>query len=110
MNEKYDFYCEEVLSWKTEVEKLYEDDIVLAYYHTKPFWGKHIVIIPKKHIPDLASCNDEDLDTVKRISEVAGDLAKDLDMSQWVQFLTNMWKFQDTPHLHFHLAQGKKIR
>ena len=110
MEERYDFYCEEVLSWKTPIEKLYEDDLVLAYYHTNPFWEKHIVIIPKKHIPDLPSCSDDDLLIVSRITQVARDLAKKLDMSQWIQFLTNMWKFQDTPHLHFHLAEWSKIR
>ena len=107
---RYDFYCEEVLSWKIEVEKLYEDEIILAYFHTKPFWEKHIVIIPKKHIPDLVACTDQDLLIVNQIIRTARNLAKNLNMSEWVQLLTNMWKFQDTPHLHFHLAQGKKLR
>lgn len=42
-----DFYCEEVLSGKTKVEKILETDNVLAYYHTRPFWETHIVVIPK---------------------------------------------------------------
>lgn len=32
-----DFYCDEVFSGKTKVNKVLETDNVLAYYHTKPF-------------------------------------------------------------------------
>jgi histidine triad (HIT) family protein len=38
-----DFYCEEVLSGKTIVNKVYETENVLAYYHTLPFYPVHIV-------------------------------------------------------------------
>jgi len=42
-----DFYCDFVLSNKLAVEKVRETEKVLAYYHTKPNWTVHIVIIPK---------------------------------------------------------------
>ena len=111
MNNKnnFDFYCEEVLSGKTKVEKLYESEKVLAYYHTKPFWEKHIVIIPKKHIHDLTALEDEDMPIMQEIIKVASDLAKELDLSKGVKLLTNLGKFQDTPHLHFHLSEGKVL-
>lgn len=31
-----DFYCDFVLNHKIEVDKVYETDNVLAYYHTRP--------------------------------------------------------------------------
>jgi histidine triad (HIT) family protein len=40
-----DFYCDEVLSGKTEVRIVRETDNVLAYHHTRPFWPEHIVVI-----------------------------------------------------------------
>lgn len=48
-----DFYCDEVLSGKTKVNKVLETENVLAYHHTRPFWPVHIVAIPKKHISSL---------------------------------------------------------
>ena len=48
-----DFYCDEVLSGKTQVDKIYETEHTLAYYHTKPFYQIHFVAIPKVHIPSL---------------------------------------------------------
>lgn len=55
-----DFYCVEVLSGKTQVNKVLETENVLAYYHTKPFYPVHIVAIPKKHIPSFISLEDSD--------------------------------------------------
>jgi len=37
------------------------------------------------------------------------DLSKDLDKKAGVRLVTNMGKFQDSPHLHFHLVAGKKL-
>ena len=108
--EKYDFYCEEALSWKTKIDILYESENILAFYHTKPFWEKHIVIIPKKRIKDLINVSDKDMYIISEIMKVARDLAKKLNLSNWVKLLTNLGEFQDTPHLHFHLAEGKEIR
>jgi histidine triad (HIT) family protein len=107
---KYDFYCEEALSGKTKIDILFESEDVLAFYHTRPFWEKHIVIISKKHIKDLISVSDEDMHIITQIIKVARDLAKDLNLNDGVKLLTNLGKFQDTPHIHFHLAQGDEIK
>ncbi len=38
-----DFYCDEVLSGHTAVEKVWETEDTLAFYHTRPFYEIHIV-------------------------------------------------------------------
>lgn len=50
-----DFYCDEVLNGKTQVNKVIETDHVLAYHHTRPFYEHHIVVIPKIHVQSLIS-------------------------------------------------------
>ena len=64
-----DFYCDFVLSNKLAVEKVRETERVLAYYHTKPNWTMHIVIIPKQHITRLVEL--EDMSVIQEIFEVA---------------------------------------
>lgn len=110
MTDKYDFYCEEILSGKTPVKKLYESERVIAYPHTKPSWETHIVIFPREHIPSLLDLTEKHDETILEIITVAKKLAKDLDMDKGVRLLTNLGKFQDTPHLHFHLICGEKIK
>jgi histidine triad (HIT) family protein len=109
LSDKYDFYCEEALSGKIKIDILFDSDDVLAFYHTRPFWEKHIVIIPKKHIKDLINVSDEDMHIITQIMKVARDLAKNLNLSKGVKVLTNLGKFQDTPHVHFHLAEGEEM-
>jgi len=109
MANKYDFYCEEALSGKTNIVKVFESDNVLAFNHTKPSYSTHIVIIPKKHILDLPSLTDEELSIVNEMLKVARDLSKNLDKNQGIKLITNVGVFQDTPHLHFHLIAGEKI-
>ncbi|HUR97980.1 MAG TPA: HIT domain-containing protein, partial [Pyrinomonadaceae bacterium] len=54
-----DFYCDEVLSGRTPVEKVLETENVLAYHHTRPFWEIHIVVIPKTHVDSLLRVEDD---------------------------------------------------
>ena len=55
-----DFYCDEVLSGRTEVQKVAETERVLAYHHTRPYWPVHIVVIPKVHVPSLVDLGAAD--------------------------------------------------
>ena len=103
-----DFYCDEVLSGNTSVEKVYETENVLAYHHTRPFWETHIVVIPNTHVSSLLSVENELLiellDAVKR---VAADVVKEKGAAR---VLTNLGDYQDSKHLHFHINSGLQIR
>lgn len=110
MNSKYDFYCEEAISGKTPIKKLYESDNVLAFYHTRPSYETHVVITSKKHILDLTSVSDKELIILNEILKVARDLSKNLDKIDGIRLITNMGKVQDSPHIHFHLVTGKKLK
>ena len=103
-----DFYCEEVLSSKTPVEKVFETENVLAYHHTRPFWETHIVVIPKTHVDSLLTVDNdlliELLDVVKKVA------AQVLTEKGAARVLTNLGQYQDSKHLHFHVNSGDKIR
>ena len=103
-----DFYCDFVLSNKIEVEKVKETENVLAYYHTRPHWPVHIVVIPKKHIPSLLHLEDEDdrilLELFDVIKEVAAKVKEETGAAR---VLTNLGDYQDSKHLHFHVSSGK---
>lgn len=103
-----DFYCEEVLSGKTPVEKVFETDRVLAYNHTRPFWPVHIVVIPKTHVDSLLTVEDELLielmDVAKKVAESV------LDEHGAARVLTNLGDYQDSKHLHFHVISGQQNR
>jgi len=104
-----DFYCDEILSGKTPVTKILETDNVLAYWHTRPYWETHIVVIPKTHIGSLLTLNDhallvEIIDVVKTVSSTV------VNECGAARVLTNLGEYQESKHLHFHVNSGKQIR
>ena len=103
-----DFYCEEVLSGKTAVEKVLETDNVLAYHHTRPFWDTHIVVIPKAHVDNLLTVETE---LLVELLDVVKTVAENVMREQGAaRVLTNLGRYQDSKHLHFHVNSGDKIR
>ena len=104
-----DFYCDEVLSGKTPVKKVLETDKVLAYWHTRPFWETHIVVIPKTHVGSLLTLNDNALlaELIDVVKKVAATVVNDCGAAR---VLTNLGDYQDSKHLHFHVNSGKQIR
>ncbi len=102
-----DFYCEEVLSCRTPVEKVYETENVLAYYHTRPFWETHIVVIPKTHVGSLLTIENNELlielfDVIKKVAAMV------VEEKGAARVLTNLGEYQDSKHLHFHVNSGNE--
>jgi histidine triad (HIT) family protein len=106
-----DFYCDEVLSGKTAVEKVYETANVLAYFHTRPYYEHHIVVIPKKHIPSLIAIPAEDEPILAELLAAVRTVAAQVTAEKGAcRVITNLGKYQDSKHLHFHVAYGAVIR
>lgn len=106
-----DFYCEEVLSGKTAVEKVFETENVLAYHHTRPFWETHIVVIPKRHISSLLTLEESDAPILLELFDVIKRVADQVVTERGAaRVLTNLGDYQDSKHLHFHVNSGKTIR
>lgn len=92
------------------VKKVYEDEKVFAFYHPKPFWEKHIVIVPIKKISVLNQANGADFLIMGHICKVAAEIVNKNNFEKMgVRFLTNGGKYQKVKYLHFHLAIGKQI-
>jgi histidine triad (HIT) family protein len=106
-----DFYCEEVFSGKTKVEVVKETEQVLAYYHTKPFYEVHIVVVPKKHILSFTQVDEEDMAIVYEAMSVIREVATYVEKKYGAcRIITNLGDYQDSKHLHFHVVFGAEIQ
>ena len=102
-----DFYCDEVFSGKTPVQKVLETENVLAYHHTRPFWETHVVVVPKSHVDSLLTVEN---DLLIELMDVAKKVAAQiLDEKGAARVLTNLGNYQDSKHLHFHVYTGRQI-
>ena len=105
-----DFYCDEVLSGKTAVRVVRETASVLAYHHTKPFWPVHIVVIPKCHVPSLVDLGGAPPDLLDELLVVVRAVAATVLAEHGAaRVLTNLGRYQDSKHLHFHVNSGDPL-
>ena len=103
-----DFYCDEVLSGRTPVQVVRETDNVLAYYHTRPFWPTHIVVIPKRHVASLLTLEESDGPLLLELLAVVREVAQEVVAKHGAcRVLTNLGKYQDSKHLHWHVSAGE---
>ncbi len=106
-----DFYCDEALSGRTRVAVVAETDEVLAFEHTRPFWPVHIVVVPKRHVPSLVDLGDASVDFLQRVLEVVRQVAGRVEREQGAcRVLTNLGRYQDSKHLHFHVCSGQPLQ
>ena len=102
-----DFYCDEAISGRTAVEVVLETDDILAFHHTRPFWPVHIVVVPKKHVPSLTDLGEHSEVLLAKVLEAVRKIAASVEEKYGAcRVLTNLGEYQDSKHLHFHVAYG----
>ena len=105
-----DFYCDQIIPGKINVEKVFETENVLAFHHTRPYWERHIVIIPKKHIDGLSTyqnnptLNADFLEAIQKVTKILED------KYGGCRVCSNVGNYQTTKHLHWYVHQGRRLR
>ena len=106
-----DFYCDQALSGRTNIDRVLETENVLAFHHTRPFYPVHIVVIPKRHVSSLLTLEKEDepllLELLHAVRQVAAQI---VEQHGACRVLTNLGEYQDSKHLHWHVSFGPPLR
>ena len=92
-------------------KKVFENDRILAIEDIHPVAPVHILIMPKKEIPNLQSMGPHDLPLIGEIVEIAQQIAKEKGIAEGYRLLTNNGPSggQVIFHLHFHLIGGRRL-
>lgn len=92
------------------VKRVKENEKVIAFWHPKPSWEKHIVIVPKKPIKNLPSIQNSDYEYVAEALKIAGEIAEELHWQEKrYSVLIHGGTGQSVKQLHFHLNSGKLL-
>ena len=92
--------------------KVYEDDLVYAFFDISPQAPKHILVIPKQHIKSVNELTKENADVVSHIYCVIAQLAKEQGFAHTgYRIVNNCGKDgqQTVEHLHFHVLGGRQM-
>lgn len=104
-----DFYCDVAIPDPSRLDVVYQDELVLAFHHTRPFWATHIVIVPKRHIASLVTLTSSDEQVAQRMFEVVQSIAAEtVRTTGAAAVLTNLGDYQDSKHLHVHVHSGPR--
>ncbi len=105
-----DFYCDVAIPGSGTLDVVHEDERVLAYHHTRPFWTTHVVVVPKQHLASLTTLTSADEDDVRALLAVVQDVARRVETEHGeAAVLTNLGRYQDSKHLHVHVHAGQLV-
>jgi histidine triad (HIT) family protein len=101
-----------IISKEVPADIVYEDDLTIAFKDIAPQAPVHILVIPKKPIPQLAAAESEDhalmghlLLIAKRVAEQVG-----LDNGYRVVINNGLDGGQTVDHLHLHILGGRQMQ
>ena len=90
---------------------VFENENVLVIETIEPKAPIHYLILPKKHIVNLLSLEEEDTQIVLEIIKVAKKLAENLEEPKAFNLISNNGREagQSVLHMHGHFLSGKNI-
>ena len=98
---------------KVPCDIIYQDEDFLAFRDIRPQAPKHVIIIPKTHIPSLAKLSKKQEKLVGDLIILARKLAEKEGIAKSGYRLAincGPQGGQVIPHLHLHLLGGRKLR
>lgn len=102
-----DFYCDVAIPNPAQLCLVHNDESVLAYHHTRPYWDVHIVAVPRRHIDSLTTATADDELDLRALFTVVQSIARDVENTHGAAaVLTNLGEYQDSKHLHIHIHNG----
>ncbi|KRF36809.1 HIT domain-containing protein [Nocardioides sp. Soil805] len=102
-----DFYCDVALADISALDVVHDGVGVLAYHHTRPHWPVHIVVVPKVHVPSFTDLAGADEELLRELLDVVQAVARDVERQHGAaRVVTNLGCYQDSKHLHVHVASG----
>lgn len=93
------------------VNKLYEDEQVLAFHDIAPQAPLHFLVIPKRHIPSPAALTEADAALVGHVFAVIAQIAAEQGLENGYRVVTNCGADggQSVGHLHFHVLAKRSL-
>jgi histidine triad (HIT) family protein len=92
------------MSFAIPAKRLRETETLLAFYHPRPAYPFHVVILPKKDIRSFAELDPSDPFLADMVATVQS-LMEEFHLSGY-RVIVNAGDAQEFPHLHFHLVSG----
>lgn len=105
-------FCK-IIKGEIPAKKVYEDEELLAFHDVNPQAPVHILVIPKKHIPNIMEAEAGDAEVLGRLLFRAQEIAKSSGCEEkGGRFVINCKSHggQTVDHLHLHVLGGRSLK
>ena len=91
---------------------VYEDDLCLAFKDVNPQAPTHILVIPKKPIPQIDSTEKEDQELLGHLLLIVKQVAQQANLSNGYRVVINNGADggQTVDHLHLHILGDRQMQ
>ncbi len=92
---------------------VYEDELCVAFRDIAPTAPVHVLLVPRKPIPDIASATAEDAALLAHLMLKVGEIARAEGLSEngfRTVMNTGEQAGQTVPHLHIHIIGGRSLQ
>ena len=110
MSEENDTVFGKIIRGELPADKVYEDDHVLAFKDLNPAAPVHCLVIPKKHLVNVADAEEEDAELLGRLLLAAKQVAEEQGLKEdGFRLVVNNGAGvgQTVFHLHVHVLGGR---
>jgi histidine triad (HIT) family protein len=90
------------MSFVIPVRRLRETETLLAFYHPKPSYPFHVVLVPKKAVPSLMELDPTEAIFLSDLFSAVQSLVNEFQLPAY-RLIVNGGGYQEFPQLHFHL-------
>jgi histidine triad (HIT) family protein len=91
------------MSFAIPVKRLRETETMMAFYHPKPSYPFHVLLVPKKAIISLIELDSSDTTFLTDLYSTVQTLVNEFQLPAY-RLIVNGGEYQDFPQLHFHLV------
>ena len=95
------------MSFAIPVKRLRETDTLMAFYHPKPSYEFHVLLVPKKAVASLKDFDSNDSAFLADLYSTVQSLVDEFQLSAY-RLIVNGGEYQDFPQLHFHLISDAR--
>ncbi|WP_284964285.1 HIT family protein [Cutibacterium namnetense] len=99
-------FCEIVQQDDPVAREVYRDDHVVAFFPTEPAVLGHVLLVPRRHVPDIWSLKPEEAARLSRTSLRISSAIRDALVPDGLNVIQSNGEAatQSVPHLHIHLV------
>lgn len=100
-----------IVSGDLPSRRAYEDEAVVAFHDVNPQAPTHVLVVPRRHVPDIDALAAEDGDLLAALFMAVRRIAADEGLGSGYRVVSNVGPDagQSVPHLHLHVLGGRQM-